>query len=85
MLLIEHETLLASVVDTVNNITDRVALLTSTVNSLYTGLTISTLVDSFHAQPTYYTNQFTSIVENINLLSKQVITRRSCTSVSYRT
>lgn len=61
-------------VGTVDNITDRVNLLTDSVNNMYVGLTLSSLTESLYSHSNYYTNHFTSLVESVNLLSKHLVT-----------
>lgn len=56
---------------TVNDITDEV---NDSVNILYVGLTLSSLINSLHTQSSYYTNHFTFLEESVNLLSKEVVT-----------
>lgn len=65
--------MLCIIVRTVNVVIDHVNDLTSSVNTLYAGLTLSELIDSLHTQVKKYAHHFNSLVCDINALAHQIV------------
>ena len=71
--ILEQEELLDSIGVTVDTVIDQVNSLTTSVNTLYAGLTLSELIDSLHTQVTYYAHHFNSLVSDVNSLAHQIV------------